>query len=268
MDATPEPAFHKSVHNYIDSDDSSDDGAPAAAPAVVPLTAPEVAAEGLAAMPTYMVGVWLASYMHHFTTGAQQLLFIARAAIRQHQLRSCTTGADISTGRPLLNGMPDLSFDKVMAAVGSTCEDLFVGWPINLVVHNGCAFLHQCYLGVGLASFGAADTVCRFFIAPGTAPSQQQELVRGVYLMFRNMLLAGVDGAALLTYLGDGAPSVEHSMHVVGMPLSAVAGRMLIHCPTTLAYMLANGSFESLSPDCVEDACQLRAAVNAATAEQ
>lgn len=91
----------------------------------------------------------------------------------------------------------------------------------------------------------------------------QQDMLRGVYLAFRNMLAAGLPPNTLLSYLYVNIKGCESSPELDGAPIRSVASRMLIQCPQLLARSIQMGSFEAMSPDCVADAVQLRAAVSA-----
>lgn len=189
--------------------------------------------------------------------GVDQVYVIAKAAIQQHKHHS-PFYEDIpfhNMGFHLVEGKKDVPFSMITKF--PRFASLLKGRPINMGVYGGEAYIHMKYMGVAISSQNDQDLLHHFYIPCGnTHPlEERKEIIRDVYIMFRNMLKFGVSCSYLertLCMFVTTTVSPFASQQVTKYVPRNITP--LVACNDVVEMVLCEGTFEGLGEEEMLDA--------------
>lgn len=223
-----------------------------------------VASETLPPMTPYQISTLLTTFIDHIPNSIHQLAIIAYAAIGQHQRDSPFAHLDIvGGGVPLYCRRQDVEFQKADAE--ASLGEYLNGWPVNVAFHNGECFMHFKYFGVTLSNEGDGDLLNRFMVPPtGTSGWSDDDikcLVRGVYVMFRNLLNAGlsIDYLKRVMQLQISRIVSPFAYRFDALPINIAYADGLLATDAIVEDTLAFGAYEILDDQCQAEAGMIHA---------
>jgi hypothetical protein len=216
-------------------------------------------AEALGPMsPDDIAGV-LSLFIDRIPKATHQLAIVAYTAIGQHMHISPIVSNDImGGGAPLFSNTPDIHFNIVIA--NPSVAEYLNGWPVNVSFHGDQCFMHFKYFGVTISEEGNDDYLNPFIIPPKDTPGWNEEdtksIIKGVYVMFRNMLSAGMSvpymKRVLMEQITQTVSPFSHRYDV--LPLSIAYLNGMLASDAIVEDTLKYGAYEVLDAQCQEEA--------------
>lgn len=199
----------------------------------------------------YEIAICLSSMIPFLPDDREKLAAIGFAAIGQHIKGSRTAGIALRTsGIGKVGGAPDIPLEavsKYQSALEQP-EQYQHGWPVNFTFYAGRPYLLVKLMGVQLATPGSTEQLVPFTLRQDELNIIQQKKIRDVYLMFRNLLAAGVPTDYLRQVLKEGAwatVSVFETIQEEAYGVSMASVR-LVAANEAVKKTLATGTFEEL----------------------
>lgn len=200
----------------------------------------------------YDIALSLSQIIPFLPTEREKFVAIGFTAIGQHIQASRISGMAIcNTGVPkLAPDIPAAALNKYQVAL-SNPDQYIHGWPVNFAFYAGIPYLHIKVMGVELVSpdsaFAPQEQLSPFSLPQTDCEVLKQKKIRDVYLMFRNLLSAGMPVYYLKQKLAYGATTTVSAFETIQATMAmALTTVQLAASQECVKKAMAIGAYEAL----------------------